>query len=186
MTTEVMTVAVANPHGLRVGTGRFRRRSRPYPWVRGRRRRRRRLRRAGRRRRRRAGRQWRRRQGRRLIADGGLKQHESARELGKFLSEGYLRRVGGDLLQRRRAHLISKAPREHGGAVSLDERRRVDSRLQQRLARRCVDRLLAVRDEQHDLSDNPNRGGRATVARPGETQGEGNPGRKRSSGQQRS
>ena len=33
---------------------------------------------------------------------------------------------------------------------------------------------------------NPNRGGRATVARPGETQGEGNPGRKRSSGQQRS
>ena len=26
---------------------------------------------------------------------------------------------------------------------------------------------------------NPNRGGRATVARPGETQGEGNPGRKK-------
>ena len=63
------------------------------------------------------------------------------------LREDYLGRVGGDLLQRRGAHLISKAPREHGGAVSLDERRRVDGRLQQRLARRRVDRLLAVRDE---------------------------------------
>ena len=32
------------------------------------------------------------------------------------------------------------------------ELRRVDGRLQQRPARRCVDRLLAVREEQHDLS----------------------------------
>jgi hypothetical protein len=39
----------------------------------------------------------------------------------------------------------------HGDVVSLDDRRCVDGRLQQRLARRCVDRLLAVRDEQHNL-----------------------------------
>eukprot|EP00964_Phaeocystis_antarctica_P048351 scaffold27991_cov54-Phaeocystis_antarctica.AAC.5 len=56
------------------------------------------------------------------------------------------------MLQRRRAHLVSEAPREHSDTVSLDERRRVDGRLPQRLARRCVDRLLAVREEQHDLS----------------------------------
>ena len=48
--------------------------------------------------------------------------------------------------------MISKAPRKHGGAVPFDECRRVDGRLQERLAGRCVDRLLAVRDDQHDLS----------------------------------
>eukprot|EP00964_Phaeocystis_antarctica_P048345 scaffold27989_cov45-Phaeocystis_antarctica.AAC.1 len=60
------------------------------------------------------------------------------------------------MLQRRQAHQAShgasEAPCEHGDAVSLDERRRVDGRLPQRPARRCVDRLLAVREEQHDLS----------------------------------
>jgi hypothetical protein len=76
------------------------------------------------------------------------------------LREDYLGRVGGDLLQRRGAHLISKAPREHGGAVSLDERRRVDGRLQQRLARRRVDRLLAVRDEHSTTSSSRPRGHR--------------------------
>eukprot|EP00964_Phaeocystis_antarctica_P072787 scaffold44586_cov48-Phaeocystis_antarctica.AAC.1 len=94
----------------------------------------------------------RRRHGRRDAADGGLKQYEIAREVSKILCEDRLGRVGGDMLQRRRAHLIPEAPREHGDARSLDEHRRVDGRLIQCLARRCVDRLAAVRDEQHDLS----------------------------------
>eukprot|EP00964_Phaeocystis_antarctica_P019667 scaffold10854_cov51-Phaeocystis_antarctica.AAC.1 len=55
-------------------------------------------------------------------------------------------------MQRHIAHVFSEAPREHGGVLSLDELRRVDGRLQQRLACRFVDRLLAVREEQHDLS----------------------------------
>eukprot|EP00964_Phaeocystis_antarctica_P031789 scaffold17974_cov69-Phaeocystis_antarctica.AAC.2 len=63
-----------------------------------------------------------------------------------------LGRVGGDLTQRHIAHFTSEAPREHGGALILDERRRVDGRLQQRPVSRCVDRLPAVREEQHDLS----------------------------------
>ena len=60
-------------------------------------------------------------------------------------------RVRGDPHQHLRADFISKAPRKYCGAVSFDERRRVDGRLVERLARRSVDRLLAVRDEQHDL-----------------------------------
>ena len=72
-------------------------------------------------------------------------------ELPNILSEDCLGRVGGDLLKRRQAH-ISEAPREHGDAVCLDERRRIDGRLKMRLARRRVDRLLAVGDEQHDMS----------------------------------
>eukprot|EP00964_Phaeocystis_antarctica_P045661 scaffold26294_cov60-Phaeocystis_antarctica.AAC.3 len=96
-------------------------------------------------------RQWRRRHGRRVIADGGLKQYEIARKLSKILCEDCLGRDGGDMLQRRQAHPVSEAPCEHSDTVSLDERRRVDARLPQRLARRCVDRLLAVREEQHDL-----------------------------------
>ena len=83
---------------------------------------------------------------------GGLKHVEIVPKLGDFAREGRLGPVGGDLLQHRRGNLIPEAPREHGDAVSFDERRRVDGRLQKRLARRCVDRLLAVRDKQHDLS----------------------------------
>eukprot|EP00964_Phaeocystis_antarctica_P074530 scaffold45837_cov49-Phaeocystis_antarctica.AAC.1 len=119
---------------------------------RGRRRRRRNLRRRGLREGRQRRRQWRRRHGRRVIADGGLKQYEIARELSKILCEDCLGRDGGDMLQRSQAHLVSEAPCEHSDTVSLDERRCVDGRLPQRLARRCVDRLLAVREEQHDLS----------------------------------
>ena len=68
--------------------------------------------------------------------------------------EDCLGRVGGDLLQCPCAQAVvsAEAPRKHDDAVFLDERRRVDGRLQQRLARRCVDRLLAIREEQHDLS----------------------------------
>eukprot|EP00964_Phaeocystis_antarctica_P097622 scaffold63707_cov49-Phaeocystis_antarctica.AAC.2 len=73
------------------------------------------------------------------------------RERSKILREECLRRVGGDVTQRRQAH-ISEAPREHGDAVSLDELRRGDGRLHRRLVSRCVDRLLAIREEQHDLS----------------------------------
>ena len=83
---------------------------------------------------------------------GGLKYVEIIPELANIFCEDYLGWVGGDLPQHRRGHLIPEAPREHGDAVPLDERRRVDGRLQQRHAWRCVDRLLAVRDEQHDLS----------------------------------
>ena len=71
-------------------------------------------------------------------------------ELVDTLNEECLGGVGGDLLQRREARR-SKAPRKHGGAASLDERRCVDGRLLRGLARRCVHCLLAVRDEQHDL-----------------------------------
>ena len=63
-----------------------------------------------------------------------------------------LGRRAGDRLQRREEHLASDAPREHGGGEVLDELRRVDGRLNERPAIRLVDRLLAVRDEQHDLS----------------------------------
>ena len=87
-----------------------------------------------------------------MIADGGLKQNEIAPELSNIICVECLGIVGGDLLQHRRGHLSSEAPREHRDAISLDERCRVNDRLQQRLARRCVDRLLAVREEQHDLS----------------------------------
>ena len=88
-----------------------------------------------------------------MIADGSLKQNEIARELGNILCESCLGLVSSDLLQRLRAHLTSEAPREHGDTISLDERRRVDDRLQRRLARRCeLVTLLAIREEQHDLS----------------------------------
>ena len=89
---------------------------------------------------------------RRRIADGGLKRSERAPELSKILCEECLGRIGGDQLQRRQAQRSSEAPREHGDAVFLEEHRRIDDRLEQRLARRCVDRLLAVRNEQHNLS----------------------------------
>eukprot|EP00964_Phaeocystis_antarctica_P089533 scaffold57163_cov58-Phaeocystis_antarctica.AAC.2 len=89
-------------------------------------------------------RRWRgRQQGRRLIAEDGLKHRKMGRKLGKIVCEECLGRVGGDLLQRTQAH-TSEAPREHRDAVSLGERRRVDSRLRTRLARCCVGRLLAV------------------------------------------
>eukprot|EP00964_Phaeocystis_antarctica_P078468 scaffold48808_cov57-Phaeocystis_antarctica.AAC.4 len=76
-----------------------------------------------------------------------------AHELADILSEDYLVPVGGDLLQRPLAHLVSEAPREHGGGEVLDARRRVEGRLICRRAKRCeLLTLLAVRDEQHDLS----------------------------------
>eukprot|EP00964_Phaeocystis_antarctica_P065307 scaffold39379_cov48-Phaeocystis_antarctica.AAC.1 len=64
-------------------------------------------------------------------------------------------RIGGDPLQRRERQLVSEAPREHGGGQTLDGRCRGEGRLKLRHARRCVDRLLAVREEQHDLSRVP-------------------------------
>eukprot|EP00964_Phaeocystis_antarctica_P059262 scaffold35182_cov56-Phaeocystis_antarctica.AAC.5 len=88
---------------------------------------------------------------RREPANGGLKHREMARERSKILREECLGRVGGDVPQRRQAH-ISEAPREHGDTVSLDELRRGNGRLHRRLVSRCVDRLLAIREEQHDLS----------------------------------
>ena len=71
--------------------------------------------------------------------DGDLEPIEIVRELGKVTCEDRLGRVGGDLFKRlRKAHLISEAPRKHGGALFLDLRRRVDGRLFRGLARRCV------------------------------------------------
>ena len=121
-------------------------------WRRGGRGRRRRRGRRGRRRWGRRRRRWG-RQGRRLVADGSLKPLEIARELVKVLYADRLGRVGSDHPQRREAHLIPEAPREHGDAAGFDEPSRVDGRLRRRLARRCeLITLLAVREEQHDLS----------------------------------
>ena len=78
-------------------------------------------------------------------------------ELGNICSEDCrdrerLGRVAGDSCQRRYVHVVSEAPRKHGGFLILHVHRRVNGRLQQRLARRFVDRLIAVREEQHDFT----------------------------------
>jgi len=87
----------------------------------------------------------------RVNADVGLKSIEILYELGNISCED-CPPIGGNVYQRRVANILSKAPREHGGALILDELRRVDGRLHQRPVSRFVDRLLAVREEQHDLN----------------------------------
>ena len=90
----------------------------------------------------------------RYMAEGGFKQCKRAFEIGNILCEigPRLGVIGGHRLQRCQAHTRSKSPGEDMDAALLYCHRRVDGRLQRRLAWRCVDRLLAVRDDQHDLS----------------------------------
>ena len=94
-----------------------------------------------------------------MIAAEGLDVREMLGEILKFCCLGHLGLVGGDLVQRRLAHQISEAVRENCDIIILDERRRGDGRLRQRLTSGCVDILLAVCEEQQDLS----RSGPATL-----------------------
>ena len=87
-----------------------------------------------------------------MIAAEGLNIRERLGVLLKFCFQGHLGPVGGDLFQRILAHMISEAVRKNCDVIIFDERRRGDGRPLQRLTSGCVDILLAVYEEQQNLS----------------------------------